>query len=280
MRTAALPGAGQPRPDGGRAGDGEERRQRRRPPAGRAGHGRGTASAAAGGLLLRGPLRPEAILAARTPQTVTSWTDSPGRGGGTGRPAAPAPPADGLGAAGPVQRAPRTGAADPRKETSMTSAISTAGLSKDTGRGEALRPRPRGPGRRDLRLPGAQRRRQDHHHQAADGDDPSSAGSASVLGWTPSATPWRSSGGSATSPASCPSSAGCAAARSSPTSAGCAEASTPGRVKELASRFDLDLGQRFREYSRGNKQKLAIPPGLMHGPDLLVLDEPTEASTR
>jgi ABC-2 type transport system ATP-binding protein len=48
-----------------------------------------------------------------------------------------------------------------------------------------------------------------------------------------------------------------------------------GRVKELASRFDLDLGQRFREYSRGNKQKLAIVLAFMHRPDLLVLDEPT-----
>jgi ABC-2 type transport system ATP-binding protein len=48
-----------------------------------------------------------------------------------------------------------------------------------------------------------------------------------------------------------------------------------GRVKELASRFDLDLGQRFREYSRGNKQKLAILLAFMHRPDLLVLDEPT-----
>jgi ABC-2 type transport system ATP-binding protein len=48
-----------------------------------------------------------------------------------------------------------------------------------------------------------------------------------------------------------------------------------GRVKELASRFDLDLGQRFREYSRGNKQKLAILLAFMHRPDLLVLDEPS-----
>jgi len=48
-----------------------------------------------------------------------------------------------------------------------------------------------------------------------------------------------------------------------------------GRVRGLASRFDLDLGQRFREYSRGNKQKLAIVLAFMHQPDLLVLDEPS-----
>jgi ABC-2 type transport system ATP-binding protein len=46
-------------------------------------------------------------------------------------------------------------------------------------------------------------------------------------------------------------------------------------VSSLCERFQLDLGQRFREYSRGNKQKLAIVLGFMHQPRLLVLDEPT-----
>jgi ABC-2 type transport system ATP-binding protein len=46
-------------------------------------------------------------------------------------------------------------------------------------------------------------------------------------------------------------------------------------VSEICDRFSLDLGQRFREYSRGNKQKLAILLGFMHRPRLLVLDEPT-----
>jgi len=49
----------------------------------------------------------------------------------------------------------------------------------------------------------------------------------------------------------------------------------PKRVRELAERFDLDLGRRFREYSSGNKQKLAIVLAFMHGPELLILDEPT-----
>jgi len=47
------------------------------------------------------------------------------------------------------------------------------------------------------------------------------------------------------------------------------------RVASLAERFDLDLGRRFREYSRGNKQKLGILLAFMHRPDLLILDEPT-----
>ena len=46
-------------------------------------------------------------------------------------------------------------------------------------------------------------------------------------------------------------------------------------VRALAERFDLDLGRRFREYSSGNKQKLAIVLAFMHRPDLLILDEPT-----
>ena len=47
------------------------------------------------------------------------------------------------------------------------------------------------------------------------------------------------------------------------------------RVRAIAERFDLDLNRRFREYSSGNKQKLAIVLAFMHKPDLLILDEPT-----
>ena len=46
-------------------------------------------------------------------------------------------------------------------------------------------------------------------------------------------------------------------------------------VRKLAERFDLDLNRRYREYSSGNKQKLAIVLAFMHRPDLLILDEPT-----
>jgi len=49
------------------------------------------------------------------------------------------------------------------------------------------------------------------------------------------------------------------------------------RVRALAERFDLDLGRRFREYSSGNKQKLAIVLAFMHEPNLLILDEPTSS---
>ena len=46
-------------------------------------------------------------------------------------------------------------------------------------------------------------------------------------------------------------------------------------VQSIARRLDLDLGRRFREYSRGNKQKLGLVLAFMHHPRLLLLDEPT-----
>ena len=46
-------------------------------------------------------------------------------------------------------------------------------------------------------------------------------------------------------------------------------------VRTLAERFNLDLSRRYREYSSGNKQKLAIVVAFMHRPQLLILDEPT-----
>lgn len=46
-------------------------------------------------------------------------------------------------------------------------------------------------------------------------------------------------------------------------------------VEQLARRLELDLDQRFGEYSRGNKQKVGLVQAFMHRPRLLVLDEPT-----
>jgi ABC-2 type transport system ATP-binding protein len=46
-------------------------------------------------------------------------------------------------------------------------------------------------------------------------------------------------------------------------------------ITALATRLDLDLGRKYREYSHGNKQKLALILAFMHQPALVILDEPT-----
>jgi len=43
----------------------------------------------------------------------------------------------------------------------------------------------------------------------------------------------------------------------------------------LIDRFELDASRRFKEYSKGNKQKVGVIIALQHRPELLVLDEPT-----
>jgi ABC-2 type transport system ATP-binding protein len=46
-------------------------------------------------------------------------------------------------------------------------------------------------------------------------------------------------------------------------------------ITALARRLDLDLARKYREYSHGNKQKLALVLAFMHDPRLVILDEPT-----
>lgn len=44
---------------------------------------------------------------------------------------------------------------------------------------------------------------------------------------------------------------------------------------DLIARLDIDASRKFREYSKGNKQKIGLVVALQHRPDLLILDEPT-----
>src|SRR5213082_856574 len=46
-------------------------------------------------------------------------------------------------------------------------------------------------------------------------------------------------------------------------------------VRYLVERLGFDPSKRFREYSRGNKQKVGLVQAFMHKPRLLILDEPT-----
>jgi beta-exotoxin I transport system ATP-binding protein len=49
----------------------------------------------------------------------------------------------------------------------------------------------------------------------------------------------------------------------------------PAYQADLIDRLDVDPSRRFKEYSKGNKQKIGLVIALQHRPELLILDEPT-----
>ncbi len=49
----------------------------------------------------------------------------------------------------------------------------------------------------------------------------------------------------------------------------------PAYRASLIERLDVDPSRKFKEYSKGNKQKIGLVIALQHRPELLILDEPT-----
>ena len=47
------------------------------------------------------------------------------------------------------------------------------------------------------------------------------------------------------------------------------------RIEELSGRFNLELGKRIKDFSRGNRQKVGLVSAFMHSPKILILDEPS-----
>ncbi|MCF8011931.1 MAG: ABC transporter ATP-binding protein [Clostridiales bacterium] len=50
-----------------------------------------------------------------------------------------------------------------------------------------------------------------------------------------------------------------------------------GRIRKLADFFELDLKRKMFQLSLGNKKKVAVVQSMLHGPALLIMDEPTSS---
>ena len=130
--------------------------------------------------------------------------------------------------------------------------------------------------RRGLRLPRTERGGQDDDHQggARSGQADRGLGPGVRLRRLGRARA-RRTGGCRSCPASSRRGRPCAAARCSTCSVVCTAATTPADATSCASASSSIRRSKGREYSKGNRQKIALIAAFMVEADLLVLDEPT-----
>ena len=135
--------------------------------------------------------------------------------------------------------------------------------------------------RRDLRLPRLQRLRQDHHHE--DADRPAAAERGEGVAVRPRRgrrTTSRRARASATCRSRSRSTPNSRCARTSSCTRACStcrRASSRARVDEMVQRFGLAHAAQTlpQALPLGVRQRLSLAVAVIHGPEMLILDEPT-----
>ena len=158
----------------------------------------------------------------------------------------------------------------------MTAIIQTEKLTKSYGahRGDH-RHRPRGRRGRGLRVPRPERRRQDDDDPDAPRPHPADAGRARVFGIETTVDPVAIHRRIGYLPGEFALYDKLTGGQTIEYFANLRGGVDPRYQADLIARLDIDPSRKFKEYSKGNKQKIGLIVALQHRPDLLILDEPT-----